>query len=169
VSAVNIYSTTLFDKIGISNLTGSLIIGGSNLLGASLSVLVNRVCQFGYRPGFIAVMFIMATLLAITAVLEQYHPNYDIPLVISISLFLISYQIIMGGNFWPYISSVILTGSGFSLVSYTLWATTLLLSLTTTTLFNTITVEGTFYLFSGFSFLGAFTFICFFKESKNVT
>jgi hypothetical protein len=60
----------------------------------------------------------------------------------------------MGNSFWPYVSKVVLTESGFGLASLVLWASVLFMSTCTVTMFNTFTVAGTFLFFSIFTIIG---------------
>jgi len=75
----------------------------------------------------------------------------------------------MGNLFWPYVSAVILTESGFSIASGTLWSCVLFMSIATGSLIDGLGVAGTFFLFSGITFLGGFVLIFLMREAKGAS
>lgn len=64
---------------------------------------------------------------------------------------------------------VVLTESGFSLSSLTLWSIVLFMSIATGSLIKGLGNAGTFFLFSGVTFIGGFVLILFLKEAKGAT
>lgn len=77
----------------------------------------------------ITAQFTMGFFTLAVAILALY--KYDTLLVVCISLFLITYQALMGNLFWPYVQSVIMTESGFSMASLAIWSCVLFMSLCT--------------------------------------
>jgi len=75
----------------------------------------------------------------------------------------------MGNLFWPYVSTVILTESGFSIASLTLWSCVLFMSIATGSLIGALGAAGTFFLFSGITFLGGFVLLFTIKEAKGAS
>jgi hypothetical protein len=88
-------------------------------------------------------------------------------LIVTISLFLVSYQALMGNLFWPY-AGALLTETGLSLASMVIWGCVLLMSICTQMMFNSFGVAGTFYFFSAFTFVGFFVLFFLMKETKGV-
>lgn len=74
----------------------------------------------------------------------------------------------MGNSFWPYVSKVVLTESGFGLASLVLWGSVLFMSTCTVMMFNTFTVAGTFLFFSIITFIGGIILTMFMKEAIDV-
>jgi hypothetical protein len=90
------------------------------------------------------------------------------PLTACISLYLVVYQTGFGSVFWPY-ASQLLSPPGFSLASLVLWSCVLFMATCTNLMFEFFTVPYTFFGFSAITFLGAFVFIIFMKETKGVS
>lgn len=70
----------------------------------------------------------MGILLALTAIFATME--LDNLLLVTISLFLIAYQALMGNLFWPYAGGL-LTETGLSIASMAIWGCVLLMSICT--------------------------------------
>jgi hypothetical protein len=69
INAVNIYSTNLFEKMGISTTIGSIIVGVSQLFGVFIGAFVMR-CGVGFRPLTIISALLLGTLLLLIGIFE---------------------------------------------------------------------------------------------------
>jgi len=85
-------------------------------------------CGFGYKTLMVSGELVMGILMFLTALFALEELNNL--LIITISLFLISYQALMGNLFWPYAGGL-LTETGLSLASMTIWGCVLLMSICT--------------------------------------
>lgn len=163
-NAVTIYSTTLFLKLDVSATVGSIIVGVSQVIGCLLGGVLMR-CGFGYKTLMVAAELVMGTLLFLTAFFAKNQLNNL--LIVTIALFLIAYQALMGNLFWPY-AGALLTETGLSLASMAIWGCVLLMSICTQMMFDGLGVSGTFFFFTGCTFLGLFVFLFLMKETKGV-
>jgi len=110
--------------------------------------------------------FTMATLTLSVGIFSPLNQNTLV--VICMTAFLFVYQALIGNLFWPYVSSVIITESGFSLASLALWSGVLFMSLFTNVLMTSLGTAGTFFLFSGITYVGGIIFVFMLKETKGV-
>ena len=74
----------------------------------------------------------------------------------------------MGNGFWPYAAEAVITESGFSLAQMVIWTGVLIMATCTELLFDSLTVTGTFYFFSGLSLVGGVFYLIFMKELRGV-
>ena len=91
----------------------------------------------------------------------------NVVLVINIMVHLIIWQITIGNSLWVYIGQVAEERSASIAVGLN-WTVTLLLTLTTITLFQRLGNEGTFWLFAVMTLVGST--LCFFllREIKGL-
>lgn len=108
----------------------------------------------------------MGSLLALVGICSLLE--WKIPLVVFLTAFLFVYQALIGNTFWPYVSSVIITESGFSIASFSIWSGILFMALCTQTLMDGLTTAGTFFFFSGISLIGGVIYCFVLKEIKGV-
>ena len=92
----------------------------------------------------------------------------DNVLVICMMLDLFIFQATMGTYTWVYIGQVA-EEKASSLAIFTIWFGTFILALITDSLFNSLGSQGTFWLFSGLTFVGAVFIILTIKETKGLT
>jgi hypothetical protein len=74
----------------------------------------------------------------------------------------------MGSTQWPYIATVVLTDTGLSLASLTVWGGILLMSTCTVYIFKFLTIPGTFMMFAVLTLGSTFIFACWMKEIKGL-
>ena len=73
----------------------------------------------------------------------------------------------MGNLFWPYCGNL-LSEAGLSLASMVIWGCVLLMSICTQMMFDSLGISGTFFFFSGCTFIGLVVFLFLMKETKGV-
>ena len=108
-------------------------------------------------------MGVLLFLIGLFAMLEM---NTLVVVCMMIDLFI--YGTTMGTYTWVYIGQVAEEKSA-SLAIFTLWFFVFVLALTTDTLFNSLGNQGTFWLFSGLTFIGAILIMITHKETKGLT
>jgi hypothetical protein len=96
------------------------------------------------------------------------HTEYSTPLVVCLTGIMFLFQVFMGSTQWPYIAAVILTDTGLSLASLTVWAGVLFMSTCTVYLFKGLTIPGTFMMFAVLTLGSTFVFWCWMKEIKGL-
>ena len=165
-NAVNIYSTTMFEDMGISVSLGNIIVGGSNLLGVVIGIFVMKI-GIGYRSAFIIGQFSEGFLLMLIAIL-QWQGNHETAIVVLIGVFSAVFQIFVGSLTWPYMAQVTVTESGYSASTLSLWLSVLSVSFCSVYLMRSLTTAGTFAFFSIMTLIGGMIFVCFLRESKGV-
>ena len=100
VNCITIYSSDLFDQIGISPTIGSALVGIFQLIGCLVATQLSKYLNM--RTIFIAGEFIMSVSHLVVAISVKKGNNSLI--LVFIPLFLATYQATQGSYFWGYVA-----------------------------------------------------------------
>ena len=94
--------------------------------------------------------------------------NYSTLLVVTMMVFLASYQFTLGTYTWVYLGAVTCE-EGLSMGTGCIWGGVVVISLITPTLMDKLETYGTFFLFAGGSLLSFVFFFFMLRETKGLT
>lgn len=151
--------------MGLSNpRVGTYFIGVASIFGAMTAIMVLN--KIGRRVLLVYGHILMAIchfLIGLFAYLNK--SEWVVGWMVS---FILAYYITNGPVIWLYVSEVVVD-TALGLCIFTLWATVLVLSLTTNFLMESaLKPQGVFWLFSGISVLGSIFCFIFIKETRGL-
>jgi MFS family permease len=134
------------------------------LIGLAIAVLILK--KIGRRTLLYSGHIVMAVCHALVGVFAFY--NESVWVVVMMVAFVFFYQVMNGPVVWLYVSEVVVD-TALGLAIFTLWATVLVLSLTTNFLMESaLKPQGVFWIFAGISIFGSLFCFIFVRETKGL-